>query len=182
MNQGLAEASGKYLLFLNAGDKIKDSVQFESNIKELSKMQRRWGILGSSLPWNTCYSTYSGMDLKFLRQENDSYVSHQTVIVERDLLLDLKGFNPHLKIAADTLITMKLANLEAPYLFAGIAVEIESGKTVTASNRRSRLETLIAVLLLPNNRNKFAAVKNILSKEFNFLVNRMKRINYGSYN
>lgn len=175
MNKGINEASGKFLLFLNAGDKIKDTNQFDINVKELSVTEKKWGILGCSLPWNSCYLTYRGMELDFLRQESRAYVSHQTVVVERSLLIQMKKFDARFRIAADTLMTMKLANFEPPLLLDGISIEVESGKTVTASNRRSRFETFVAVLLLPNNINKFIAMKNILIKEKKFGINRIKR-------
>ena len=173
MNIGIQVSGGRYCLFLNAGDEVFDQEQFESNILSLSKNKPKWAILGCYLPWNHSYKTTPGMARRFLRQEENSYVSHQSVVVDRGVLNRLNGFDTKFKIAADTLITMRLANMSIPLCLEGIAIKVERGNTVTDSNRLSRFETFRAVTKLKLNRDKFIAMLNILKKEFKFLIRKL---------
>lgn len=172
MNIGLESSKGMYVLFLNAGDEILDSRQFDANIQQISKFRPSWAILGSSLPWNSSYSTYPGMAEKFARQENGAYVSHQTILADRNLLRILRGFDTSFKIAADTLLTMKMTAISTPLLLEGIAIKVESGNMVTKSNRLSRFETFRAILKLKNNMIKVISLRNFLWKEMHFVRNK----------
>jgi glycosyltransferase involved in cell wall biosynthesis len=175
MNIGLKAASGRFVLFLNAGDQIADISQFAKNVEDFASSAALWGILGCSLPWDEKYVTYLGMERDFLRQKIGGYVSHQSVVVDRRFLISLGGFNTSYKIAADTSLTMQLANTTPPKLFPGIAIKVESGRTVTASNRRSRFETLIAIIVQRNTVDKLIALLNFSRKELGFLFNKFRR-------
>ena len=175
MNIGLKAASGRFVLFLNAGDQIADISQFTENVEDVASSAAVWGILGCSLPWNEKYITYLGMEQDFLRQKIGGYVSHQSVVVDRSFLISLGGFNTAFKIAADSSLTMQLANITPPKLFPGIAIKVESGRTVTASNRRSRFETLIAIMIQRNTVDKLIALLNFSRKEWGFLSNKFRR-------
>jgi len=172
MNVGLASSSGLYVLFLNAGDEVLDSKRFDENIVKIIEFQPSWAILGSALPWNSSYSTHVGMAERFLKQENGAYVSHQTIIAKRDFLRHLGSFDTSFKVAADTFLTMKMTIISTPMLLEGIAIKVESGNTVTKSNRLSRYETLRAILKLSSNLSKLIALRNFLSKEAHFLSNK----------
>lgn len=175
MNIGIQASGGRYCLFLNAGDEIYDQKQFESNILSILKNEPKWAILGCSLPWNHSYKTTPGMARRFLRQEENSYVSHQSVVVERGVLNRLNGFDTTFKIAADTLITMRLTNMSIPLCLEGIAIKVERGNTVTRSNRLSRFETFRVVTKQKRNQDQLIAILNILKKEFKFLIKKMIR-------
>jgi len=175
MNLGVSLARGKYVHFLNAGDEILDQSVFSENISSLRNSEETWAIMGCSLPWNSMYSTFLGMDRKFLRQEKNSYVSHQTVLARRNALIALDGFDTSFKVAADILMTMKLSNLSAPVLLSGISVKVEAGRTVTASNRLSRLETIKAILMQETNRDKFLAIRNFTQREIHFILKKIYR-------
>jgi len=169
MNVGLSSSRGAYVIFLNAGDEIFDTNQFDKNIQRIINLSPRWAILGSHLPWNSCYSTHLGMAEQFLKQEHGAYVSHQTVLAKRDFLENLGGFDTSFKIAADTFLTMKMTAISTPMLMEGIAIKVESGNTVTKSNRLSRYETLRAILKTTSNLNKYIALRNFLLREAHFL-------------
>lgn len=174
MNIGINFSNGRYCLFLNAGDEIFSQKQFKENILAIEQSLPTWAIFGCSLPWNNSYVTYPNMEKAFLRQVSGAYVSHQSVAVSTSKLVSKRGFDTSFRIAADTLMTMELANESAPLLLEGIAIKVEQGNTVTASNRLSRFETLRAIVKLENNYDKLIALINTAQKEFKFMVNKAK--------
>ena len=176
MNIGINSSSGSYCLFLNAGDEIFDQEQLKENILTISRARPSWAILGCSLPWNNTYATYLNMQKDFLRQSKDAYISHQSVVVDTSIIKERNGFDTSFRIAADTLMTMELANEWEPLLLEGIAIKVEKGNTVTASNRLSRFETLRAITKLENNRDKLIALANTSIKEFTFVVRKAIKI------
>lgn len=178
MNKGIESAHGKYILFLNAGDEVLDPLLLLANVEAINEIQPEWAILGCLLDSEVAYSTYSPMALRFLRQEPGSYVSHQSVVVRKTAIQNLGKFNTRLTIAADTHMTMKLTQKFSPLLLDGIAIKVEKGATVTKSNRRSRFETIFAVLLSGRSTNQFVALINILVKEVNFLLRKLKKSYY----
>jgi len=175
MNIGIQASSGRYCYFLNAGDEIYDQTQFESNLVSVFLAEPEWAILGCCLPWNNSYYTYPDMAKRYLKQEKNAYVSHQSIVVKRELIDNLNGFDISLKVAADTLMTMQLTNISTPLTLDGIAIKVERGNTVTASNRLSRFETMRAVIKLQHNKSKFIAILNILKKELGFLFKKITR-------
>ncbi len=176
MNLGLMNANGTYVHFLNSGDEILNAKIFEANLELIEQLKPEWSILGCALPWNEQYSTYPDMEIDFLLQKSKAYVSHQSVLAKRDLLNALGGFDPRFSIAADTLMTMRLANVCGPLLLDGISVKVEKGATVTESNRLSRFQTIRAVFLTTRGLNLIVAFSNILKKELHFLSRRILNI------
>ena len=175
MNLGIKMSNGMYLLFLNAGDEIYNQNQLTRNVQELTSKPTVWAILGCTLPWNEEYISYKGMDRDFLLQRKNSYVSHQSVVVSKKYMQDVKGFDTRFKIAADTDMTMRLSNFSQPLLLEGIAVRVEQGNTITLSNRLSRFETFIAILKQKNSSKKLIAISNFMLKEFEFLTSKICR-------
>lgn len=176
MNLGLMNANRTYVHFLNSGDEILNAKIFEANLELIEQLKPEWSILGCALPWNEQYLTYPGMEIDFLLQKPKAYVSHQSVLAKRDLLNALGGFDPRFSIAADTLMTMRLANVCGPLLLDGISVKVEKGATVTKSNRLSRFQTIRAVFLTTRGLNLIVAFSNILKKELHFLSRRILNI------
>jgi len=176
MNIGVCAANGEYILFLNAGDEVYSSSILDKNIKELSKNKPEWAIAGVVLPWNSEYLTYEGMEKKFRLQKPNSYISHQTVIVRKDIFDFFKGLDVKFSIAADTKMIMQLATRFKPYLLNGIAIRVEEGFNVTSHNRESRIEVLKIISTIGPIRDRLISNFYFFKREFKFLANRILKI------
>ncbi len=163
MNLGAEYAKGKFLLYLNSGDEVLNQDIFISNLECIDEKTPAWAVLGVSLPWNSCYNPYTGMEKLFRRQSKRGYISHQSVIVRRDKFLEFGKFDTAYPIAADTKCIFEFANFAKPLILGGIAIKVEKGNNVTSHNRESRLEILRII-------NSTGTLTDKLTSNFNFFL------------
>jgi hypothetical protein len=176
MNFGAESALGDYLLYINSGDEILNLEQFALNLNSLAEVRPVWAILGVHLPWNSEYRAYSGMERNFRWQRKNGYVSHQSVIVRRDVFLSLGKFSTAFPIAADTLCIFKFTNMSSPCLLDGISVKVEEGNNVTNHNRESRLEVLKIINLTGTVLDKTVSNYNFFMRELTFVLRKLQRL------
>ena len=175
MNIGAENSEGNFIHFLNAGDLVQNPTALMSNIVDLEERNPNWAITGVSLPWNSSYVAYEGMESRFRRQHRDGYVSHQSVFVRNDIFKSLGGFDTKFPIAADTKMIYQLSSYSKPLILDGIVFDVEEGFNVTSHNRESRLEVFKIINSVGNFFEIVISDFNFLRREIRFLLNKLQR-------
>ena len=137
MNTGLAQATGDYVLFLNAGDELSDPTTAETIITTLQRDRPLW-LFGQ-----VCFVSENGnrvtpppMDYAREREASFSrgrFPPHQGTIVKRQALIDNGGFDTSYRIAADYAACLRLVQQQDPVVIGEtIAVFYEGGLSTNA--------------------------------------------------
>jgi hypothetical protein len=176
MNLGVLNSIGDYLLFLNAGDEIMSADLLHKSLKKLATSKPAWAISGVKLPWNNQYKPFKGMDFKFRLQKPNSYISHQSVYVRRNIFNLYGGFDLRYPIAADTKLIFQLSIDHKPFILDEILVNVEKGNNVTLNNRSSRLEVLKIINTNGSIFDKIIANSNFILREFKFLIKKISKL------
>ena len=91
MNEGAKHATGKYILFLNSGDYLFDNNSLKALLATLYNLTISWVIVSGEFSWRN-KQTLSLQNINwFITQNPKGYVSHQTVLVLRSTVDQLKG-------------------------------------------------------------------------------------------
>jgi len=105
MNKGTEQARGKYLLFMNSGDIIKDDVDFNKILPYLNgedlicfDIEMAYAVGGHFI--NT---SPSHPDFKFFAEQS---LPHQASFIMRETLMAYGGYNEDMKLAADWAFTL----------------------------------------------------------------------------
>lgn len=168
MNIGVEIAMGKYVWFINSGDElINDHLPFL--LRYLVDNEPTWLIGKGFFDWREDQEMRIENLANFLAFNDNSFLSHQTVIARTHILRDLGGFDVRYKVAADTDLIARISDLGAPMWFMEYIVKVERPEYASAHNRRARFESL---LLSIRSRNR-KTILNIIQREF---INLTKRI------
>lgn len=98
MNKGLGLASGRYIVYINAGDEFYN----ERTLETVKALQNEEGCIYGSA--KIVYGKKFLINKTTLDKNNlakGKMLCHQSLYVKRDLLNELKGFNQSYKIAGD---------------------------------------------------------------------------------
>lgn len=142
MNIGIEKAKGKYVWFINSGDELITNEVAEL-LKSLEKRNPTWLIGKGLFDWREDQEMHLDNLSKFLDFNEDSFISHQTVIVRTQILRDLGCFDVRYKVAADTDLIARISELETPMWFMEYIVKVEEPEFAAAHNRRARLESML---------------------------------------
>jgi putative colanic acid biosynthesis glycosyltransferase len=125
MNFGVSEASGDYLLFLNAGDTLANPTVLESLMEQLERESPSWAF------GRVNFTSESGRMLAEPTWNYDSeakrlfarglFPSHQGTVMRRELVSQLGGFDQSFKIASDYHLMIR-AHLEAKPLELNLVI------------------------------------------------------------
>lgn len=169
MNIGILKSKGEYICFWNAGDLLYNEQELKTFLMYLRKLSPIWSISSAIFDWDVSQIPNQRSLDAFLYQERGSFISHQTIFVRRNTLMDLNMFDIRLSIAADLDMTYRLASLNNPAFFDGNIVRVELPKYSVKFNRRARWETLI-IIFRASKQHKRTAIQNFFFKElYNFL-------------
>jgi len=118
MNSGLKEATGTYVLFLNAGDELNSQDVLTSLLDQLRTHSPTWlyGQVAFIDPHGTKvtpppFDYQRERDALFARGR---FPPHQGTIASRELLLSLGGFDTNLRVAADYALALRLSQISDP--------------------------------------------------------------------
>jgi putative colanic acid biosynthesis glycosyltransferase len=118
MNTGLSEAKGKYVYYLNAGDRLYAPATLSMLRAQLDEHQPRWvfgpveilsmdGTRTITPPWNYEREAAIGFSRGF-------FPAHQGTVVKRSVLKELGGFDTSYRIAADYTMVLRLTTVGGP--------------------------------------------------------------------
>lgn len=176
MNLGVKYASGKYVIFINAGDvmlncdrliEVLEHPPIDSHIDAL--------IFNAEFQWEISQNSIKSELISFVRQEPNAYISHQTIAFSRKFLLLGALFDTKYKVSADfkQIVQLSVAN-EIEFTNEKF-VKVEFPKWSAENNLRGRIETYaICVTMLPWKSLRLATI-NICRREFNFAFSKAKR-------
>jgi len=118
MNSGLKEATGTYVLFLNAGDELNSQDVLPSLLDQLRTHSPTWlyGQVAFIDPHETKvtpppFDYQRERDALFARGR---FPPHQGTIASRELLQSLGGFDTNLRVAADYALALRLSQIADP--------------------------------------------------------------------
>jgi len=170
MNEGIKASESTHLIFLNAGDEIVDSVAFSSFSIELATSDSLWGICGAELKWGTRNIKTPDELIRFLRQENKFFLSHQSIAFQRQQLFHIGGYDDKFQVAGDTDLIYKFAKIDSPTFVNNIVVRVEEPNFASRYNRRGRFETLRILFTQRFSKSKFIAITNFTMRELIALI------------
>jgi glycosyltransferase involved in cell wall biosynthesis len=168
MNIGIEKARGKYVWFINSGDELITN-EVAGLLKSLEKNRPTWLIGKGLFDWREDQEMHLDNLSKFLDFNEDSFISHQTVLIRTQILRNLGCFDVRYKVAADTDLIARIRELEPPMWFMEYIVKVEQPEFASAHNRRARFETLLLSIRLKKRR----AFLQVIHREFS---NANKRI------
>ena len=132
MNFGIERASGRYLLFLNAGDVLVSSTTV-SDLLSKCNMHPDIDIFAHSVVYYTPQNFVYSVNDPSIQDKKYALFHHQGVLMRRGLLETLNGFNLKLKLAADGELLDRAIKLGKAKIDAQIIVAFDM--TGTSSSR-----------------------------------------------
>jgi glycosyltransferase involved in cell wall biosynthesis len=130
MNYGISlSATGTLIWFLNPGDILIDSQVLSEIVVNIFESTAEWGFSQAKVAYESCDRVFP-KSFEYLSGESIALgkisISHQAIIVRKDTLESIGGFDEKFLIAADLDMLIKLGSL--PYYYnPRIMVEIEKG-------------------------------------------------------
>ena len=166
MNIGGKYSSGRYLCFWNAGDKLHSQENLQKLIRNLDTNNPSWLIVQGVFDWHDMQIMEKEAVRDFVLHRNRAFFSHQTVIVEKDIFLKIKGFKTKYRVAADASHITYLFEKWDPLFLNLPVVDVEAPVFAAKHNRRGRFENFQIALFEMNGAKRFYALLNILKGEF----------------
>jgi hypothetical protein len=166
MNIGLGSAKGKYVCFLNSGDLVNNSESLQELIVFLTTMQHKLVIVDVDIPWRNPQQISIENFVNFTHFKSGSFISHQSVIMQRQFLLDLSGFNSKFRVAADTDLIVRASRKSQPGLFRRKVFYVEKPRFASHRNRRGRVEVLVIAFTRSEGLDKVKTSFRLIAREF----------------
>ena len=173
MNIGVSESNGDYVCFWNSGDELVSPDTLSELINFIKMGFSKWYISQVELGWRDSQIMTLVEVENFVLQKFSSFISHQSVIVKKDLFLKMGGFNLKYKVAADTDQISKMYNSYKPVFFQNSVVRVEIPNFASKHHRRARVEVLFIAFRNFRGRRRLIAIKNIFLSEITLIRNRL---------
>jgi glycosyltransferase involved in cell wall biosynthesis len=121
MQRGADVATGKYLLFCNAGDLIFGAAYLQLAVKELNEVNADWGFgpiieltQRKTFAWVPANSEANSISIIARKV----FVPFPSFIINRNQFESIGGFSDKYKIAGDFELVCKVAKISSPTIFA----------------------------------------------------------------
>jgi hypothetical protein len=178
MNVGLYSACGDYVCFLNSGDLVASCDLLQQLINFLSTNQYEVVIAGVEISWRNPQLVSLGNFQNFIDFEVDSFISHQSVIIQRQSLFELGGFNTNYRVAADTDLIIRAGRKWSPGFFEGKVFDVEQPNFASQRNRRARVEVIVIAVMTSSGFDKVIMPSRLIFRELHAIFARfMSRMN-----
>jgi glycosyltransferase involved in cell wall biosynthesis len=141
MNVGLGNATGNYILFLNAGDELKDAAALQTIMDVLRAQSPVW-LYGQVTFIDPTGQETTPPAFNYQREKDALFARgrfppHQGTVVRRDVLADLGGFDTNFQVAADYAVALHLSQLADPLELEIAIANFHIGGLSTTEWRRS---------------------------------------------
>ncbi len=174
MNLGIQSSLGKYICFWNAGDELFSPENMNKLISKLESNQHEWLIFQGDFSWHKPLVLTDFEVRDFLSHKPNTFISHQCLVVRRDVLLSIKGFNSNFKVAGDTAQITQLYGRAMPDFFDIPVVKVEIPNVASKNHRRSRVESVFIALIFLRGSMRFRAITNITLSEFSRIIQKVR--------
>jgi glycosyltransferase involved in cell wall biosynthesis len=142
MNKAIALARGEYVIFLNAGDELADSLVLERNLARIRRERPRWAYGRARVVDEMKNDVRAPVGMvPYSRSKHLYYISticHQAVIMQRSLLQELDGFDERFGLTADYDLLLRAGLVVIPSAWRDIDV-LYDANGVSAANVFTRL-------------------------------------------
>ncbi|RAM36984.1 glycosyltransferase [Arthrobacter globiformis] len=126
MNEGSRAAQGRYLYFLNAGDRLAQQGELEAVATGLAGRPSTLGL--ASVVHETAGRVVGPYDFDLRRFLHGKVpYNHQGTVFQRQALLAVGGYNPEFGIMADFAVMALLARDNKPEVFTQVLAMYEGG-------------------------------------------------------
>lgn len=146
MNKGLRMASGRYVMYLNAGDVWSDATALQAVCSRLIEHSPKWLIGGAvSLEGGKRRRVIKNIPHSWLRHALGLQAHcHQSTVVERNLMRSIDGFSEEYEFAGDFDLILRIGLIVEPaYLDRVIITYAGGGLSAAKSYRISKLQRKI---------------------------------------
>jgi len=131
MNAGLQRASGDYLYYLNAGDRLRNAQALNAILSTIEQMQSTW-MYGqvAFIDAQGAETIPPPFDYNAERHANFSngrFPPHQGTIVRREALQSFGGFDTSYRITADYTAMLRLSRIADPVELPEVLAEFTTG-------------------------------------------------------
>lgn len=176
MNLGAISASGKFLVFWNAGEEITDLEQVIKLIQRLKVCNSPQFISQAEIEWLPGVAQDRDTYLGFLSGRKSKFISHQSYFVSREHFLNEGGFSTKFKVASDTELILRMSKFEIDFGEDVSPVWVENSKFARLNHRTGRRENLrIALKYVLKKRISLRLPRLILAECF-FIVSAASRL------
>jgi len=141
MNTGLRLATGEYVYFLNAADRLRDTFILASVLQVLKERTPDW------LYGQVAFLDEAGREVippafDFRREKKALFARgrfppHQGTVVRRRLLQSMGGFKTEYRVAADYVAALQLSLMAEPFEMTDVLAEFTAGGASTHNWQRS---------------------------------------------
>lgn len=175
MNQGLKSASGEYVSFLNSGDLVSSLYLLGQLIDFLNTKKHEIIIVDVEIPWRKPQIISMDNFQNFTLFKVDSFLSHQSIIIQKSLMLEIGGFDLRYRVASDTDLIVRAAQYGKPSFFDHKVFFVEKPKFASQRNRRARAEVVMIAFLTSRGIAKIKIPLILILRELKALLQRFIR-------
>jgi len=145
MNQGLHEAAGEFVLFLNAGDALASSSALAAILAAVRQPGEVTWAVGRIRVVDRSGRVVESARWNFLEERSHMFTRgvfppHQATVVRTEILRGLGGFSTAYSIAADYHAALRLSVMAEPVMIDEVIAEFHEGGTSTVQWKRASAE------------------------------------------
>ncbi len=174
MNIGANASRGKYVCYWNAGDELNSAEDLKTLLENLNTDYPKWLICQGQFQWRQSQELSVSNLTGFIKHTACSFISHQTVIVQKDALISIGLFDSRYRVAADTAMITRMCSIENPRWDESVVVKVETPHFASHNHRLGRIEVLLIVLRELRGSQRIQALKNIFYAEIKRLILKLK--------
>lgn len=180
MNLGVEISNSEYLCFWNSGDELSSSANLSELVNFLVLNKPSWLVFQGEFSWREQQILSSKNVELFISHKSGAFISHQTVVVSKELFNKIGGFDFRYLVASDTDQISKYFKLGKPMFFDETVVRVEKPRFASKHNRKARIEVVLITLRNLRGKKRFMSLFNILffegkNKLLKFNVNLTKK-------
>jgi SAM-dependent methyltransferase len=176
MNLGSRCATGKFLVFWNAGEKITNYEQVSRLIERLRSSDSPQLISQAEIEWLPGNIQDLDSYLGFLSGQKSKFISHQSYFVSREHFLKQGGFSAKFKVASDTEFILRMSRFGIEFSEDIKPVWVENSNFASLNHRLGRLENLQISIRYLFKKRFFLRLPKLILSEISFVLRAAARL------